>query len=155
MRKDFIVDPYQLAEARAAGAGGALLILRLLTRHELDALITVGRGLGLFLLLEAFDAADLAAARALVEAHGPEGLLVGVNSRDLATLQVRPGRLHELAAALPPSVPCVAESGLSSADDARAIADAGYRAALVGNALMQHRDPRALLREMVDAGRRA
>jgi indole-3-glycerol phosphate synthase len=155
MRKDFIVDPYQLAEARAAGAGGALLILRLLTRHELDSLIAVGRGLGLFLLLEAFDAADLGAARALVEAHGPEGILVGVNSRDLATLQVRPGRLRELAASLPPSVPCVAESGLSSAEDARAIADAGYRGALVGNALMEHRDPRALVREMVDAGRRA
>ncbi len=81
----------------------------------------------MFLLLEAFDAADLRVARALVEAHGPEGLLVGVNSRDLATLQVRPERLRELAGELPGSVPCVAESGLASAEDAREVAAAGYR----------------------------
>jgi len=153
MRKDFIVDAYQLAEARAAGAGGALLILRILGRAELDTLVAVARGLGLFLLLEAFDEADLHVARALVAAHGPEGLLVGVNSRDLATLQVRPERLRELAAALPGAVPCVAESGLASAADAREIAGAGYRVALVGTALMEQSDPRSLLREMVDAGR--
>ena len=155
MRKDFIVDTYQLAEARAAGAGGALLILRLLSRAELDALIVVARELGLFLLLEAFDAADLRVARALVEAHGPEGLLVGVNSRDLATLRVRPERLRELAGELPGSVPCVAESGLASAEDAREVAAAGYRVGLVGTALMERADPRALVREMIDAGRQA
>jgi indole-3-glycerol phosphate synthase len=155
MRKDFIVDPYQLVEARAAGAGGALLILRILSRAELDGLIAVGRSLGLFLLLEAFDEADLGVARALVAAHGPEGLLVGVNCRDLATLAVRPERLLELADALPDGVPCVAESGLNTAEDAVAVAGAGYRAALVGNALMERQDPRRLVREMVDAGRRA
>jgi indole-3-glycerol phosphate synthase len=155
MRKDFIVDPYQLAEARAAGAGGALLILRLLSRAELDALVAVARDLGLFLLLEAFDEADLGVARALVEAHGREGLLVGVNSRDLATLQVRPDRLRELAQGLPEEVPCVAESGLASAEDARELAAAGYRLALVGTALMERADPRTLVREMVDAGRLA
>lgn len=155
MRKDFIVDAYQLAEARAAGAGGALLILRILARAELDTLVTVARGLGLFLLLEAFDEADLGVARALVAAHGPDGLLVGVNSRDLATLQVRPERLRELADALPDAVPCVAESGLASAADAREIAGAGYRVALVGTALMEQADPRALVRELVDAGRQA
>jgi indole-3-glycerol phosphate synthase len=155
MRKDFIVDPYQLVEARAAGAGGALLIIRILTRAELDGLVAVGRSLGLFLLLEAFDEADLRVTRELVEAHGPEGLLVGVNCRDLATLEVRPQRLQELSDALPDGVPCVAESGLSSAEDVLAIAGAGYRAALVGNALMEREDPRRLVREMVDAGRRA
>ena len=71
MRKDFIVDTYQLAEARAAGAGGALLILRLLTRAELDALIAVARELGLFLLLEAFDAADLASHARWSRPTGP------------------------------------------------------------------------------------
>ncbi len=155
MRKDFIVDPYQLAEARTAGAGGALLILRLLTRAELDSLIVVARELGLFLLLEAFDTTDLGVARSLIDAHGPEGLLVGVNSRDLATLQVRPDRLQELAAELPETVPCVAESGLASAEDARKIAAAGYRVALVGTALMERADPRALVRQMIDAGRAA
>lgn len=155
MRKDFIVDPYQLVEARAAGAGGALLILRILTRAELDGLIAVGRSFGLFLLLEAFDESDLRVARALVTAHGPEGLLVGVNCRDLTTLAVRPGRLRKLADGLPDGVPCVAESGLTSAEDAVAVAGAGYRAALVGNALMEREDPSRLVREMIDAGRGA
>ena len=155
MRKDFLVDPYQLVEARAAGAGGALLILRLLSPRELESLVTVGRSLELFLLLEAFDQADLAAARALIDARGPEGLLVGVNSRDLATLQVQPERLFELAPHLPKAVPCVAESGIATAEDARKVARAGYRVALVGSALMRSADPRALVRELVDAGRAA
>jgi indole-3-glycerol phosphate synthase len=155
MRKDFIVDPYQLVEARAAGAGGALLILRLLAPAQLASLVAVGRSLELFLLLEAFDQEDLAAARALIDARGPEGLLVGVNSRDLATLQVQPERLLELAPRLPRAVPCVAESGIASAEDARAVARAGYRLALVGTALMQSAEPGALVRELLDAGRAA
>ncbi len=155
MRKDFLVDPYQLVEARAAGAGGALLILRLLAPAELESLVAVGRSLELFLLLEAFDETDLAAARTLIDARGPEGLLVGVNSRDLTTLQVRPERLLELAPHLPQAVPCVAESGIASAEDAGAIVRAGYRVALVGTALMRSADPGALVRELVDAGRAA
>ena len=153
MRKDFIVDAYQLAEARAAGAGGALLILRLLTRAELESLVAVARSLDLFLLLEAFDEGDLDTARSLVAALGTQGLLVGVNSRDLATLQVRAERLFELAPGLPKNVPCVAESGIASAGDARAIARAGYRLGLVGSALMACADPQALVRDMVEAGR--
>ncbi len=153
MRKDFIVDPYQLVEARAAGAGGALLFLRMLARAELETLVAVARSLDLFLLLEAFDEADLDTARALVAALGTQGLLVGVNCRDLATLQVRPERLLEFAPSLPADVPCVAESGIGSIEDARAIARAGYRVGLVGTALMACADPRALVREMVAAGR--
>lgn len=155
MRKDFIVDPYQLVEAREAGAGGALLILRLLERAELEALVATGRRLGLFLLLEAFDAADLAVARALVAALGPEGLLVGVNARDLATLAVHPQRFAQLAPELPDGVPGVAESGLATAADVAAAAAAGYRLALVGNALMDSPEPAQLLRTMIDAGRAA
>jgi len=153
MRKDFIVDPYQLVEARAAGAGGALLILRLLTRAELESLVAIGRSLDLFLLLEAFDEEDLATARSLISALGTQNLLVGVNSRDLVTLQVRPERLFELSPLLPTSVPCVAESGIGSAADARAVARAGYRAGLVGTALMESGDPQGLLRELIEAGR--
>jgi indole-3-glycerol phosphate synthase len=153
MRKDFIVDPYQLVEARAAGAGGALLVLRLLTRAELESLVAVGRSLDLFLLLEAFDEEDLGTARSLIAALGTQNLLVGVNSRDLATLQVRPQRLFELVPRLPTTVPCVAESGIGSAGDARAIARAGYRIALVGTALMESADPQGLVRGMVEAGR--
>ena len=155
MRKDFLVDPYQLAEARIAGAGGALLILRLLSHAEAESLVVLARGLGLFVLLEAFDEPDLKTARAIVNALGTEGILVGVNCRDLATLQVIPGRLLELAAHLPDAVPCVAESGLHAPEDAAAVAKAGYRVALVGSALMKRTDPGSLVKDMLQAGRAA
>ena len=155
MRKDFLVDPYQLAEARIAGAGGALLILRLLSRAQAESLVVIARDLGLFLLLEAFDEADLRTARAIVRTLGPEDILVGVNCRDLATLQVVPGRLLELAAHLPDSVPCVAESGLHTPEDIAAVAKAGYRIALVGSALMNRADPESLVNAMLQAGRTA
>ncbi|HWN07416.1 MAG TPA: hypothetical protein VNO53_09660, partial [Steroidobacteraceae bacterium] len=115
--------------------------------------VVFARGLGLFVLLETFDESDLRTARAIVRTLGTEGILVGVNCRDLATLQVIPGRLLELAAHLPDSVPCVAESGLHTPEDAAAVARAGYRAALVGSALMKRADPGALVKDMVQAGR--
>jgi indole-3-glycerol phosphate synthase len=155
MRKDFLVDSYQLAEARIAGAGGALLILRLLGRAEAESLVVTARSLGLFVLLEAFDEADLRSARTIVRTLGPEGVLIGVNCRDLATLQLIPGRLVELAAHLPDSVPCVAESGLHTPEDVAAIAKAGYRIALVGSALMKRTNPESLVKAMVQAGRTA
>jgi indole-3-glycerol phosphate synthase len=155
MRKDFLVDAYQLAEARIAGAGGALLILRLLGRAEAEALVVIARNLSLFVLLEAFDETDLGIARAIVRALGPEGILVGVNCRDLATLQVVPGRLLELAAHLPDSVPGVAESGLHTPEDVAAVAKAGYRMALIGSALMKRTDPESLVTAIVQAGRNA
>jgi indole-3-glycerol phosphate synthase len=153
LRKDFLVDACQLAEARAAGAGGALLILRLLERRQAEWLVGAARRLRLFLLLEAFDEADLGVARALVDALGPEGLLVGVNCRDLTTLEVRSGRLLELAPGLPAGVPCVAESGIASPSAARQAAQAGYRIALVGSALMRSADPATAVTEMIAAGR--
>jgi len=106
MRKDFIVDPYQVLEARALGAGGVLVILRMLPRPELEALLECARAHGLFVLLEAFDAADMGLMQELIAAHrGTNQLLAGVNCRDLQTLQVVPGRLLELAALLPRADP--------------------------------------------------
>jgi len=91
MRKDFLVDPYQVLEARAAGAGGVLVIVRMLSRSAIDALLACASSLGLFVLLEAFDARDLELVCELIEAHaGANPLLAGVNCRDLATLQVLP-----------------------------------------------------------------
>jgi indole-3-glycerol phosphate synthase len=152
MRKDFLVDPYQVAEARAAGAGGVLVILRMLPRNDLDALLRAARQLQLFVLLEAFDERDIELAHELVGKHGTEGLLIGVNCRDLATLQVVPGRLEKLAPLLPTAVPRVAESGVATAEDARRVSAAGYDLALVGSALMLADDPAALVREMLGAG---
>jgi indole-3-glycerol phosphate synthase len=156
MRKDFLVDPYQVFEARAAGAGGVLVILRMLPRADTRALIECADALGLFVLLEAFDARDIALLHELIEAHrGAAPLLAGVNCRDLATLAVVPQRLLELAPLLPTGVPRVAESGVATAADARAIAAAGYSLALVGSALMRGDDPAALAATLLAAGRAA
>lgn len=155
MRKDFLVDPYQVSEARSAGAGGVLVILRMLDDTALEAILDRVLEHRMFALLEAFDAADLARAEALVAGRGAAGLLVGVNCRDLATLRIVPERLIELAARLPRGVPRVAESGVASAEDARRVAAAGYDVALVGSALMRAADPRALVEEMLAAGRGA
>ena len=156
MRKDFLVDSYQVVEGRAAGAGGVLAILRMLPRHELERMIDAALELDMFVLLEAFDLPDIELAHALVDARRMhrELLMVGVNSRDLVTLKVVPGRLDELAAALPAQVKRVAESGVATAADAARLAAAGYDVALVGSALMSAADPAALARDML-AGARA
>ena len=157
MRKDFLVDPYQVAEARLAGAGGILVIVRMLAQEQLLALIAAAKRHGLFVLIECFDEQDIRRAGELigsVEGKGAQ-LLVGVNSRDLVTLQVVPGRLEALAGALPAAVPRVAESGIGTAEDAARMAACGYELALVGSSLMTAPDPAALLGAMLEAGRRA
>ncbi len=155
MRKDFLVDPVQVAEARLAGASGVLLVLRLLDREALEALLAACGALRMFALLEAFDERDLERARDAAELRGEVQLLIGVNARDLATLRVEPERCLRLAPLLPPDVPAVAESGIERPEDARAVADAGYSLALVGSALMRARDPGCLLRGLLEAGRAA
>ncbi len=157
MRKDFLVDPYQVLEARAAGAGGVLVILRMLEPPVLEALVDEALALQMFVLLEAFDEADADLAQALVEARPQAGdaLLVGLNCRDLVTLQVVPGRLEALVDRLPARAPRVAESGLETAADAARLAARGYDLALVGGALMREGDPRRLAGEMLAAARAA
>ncbi|MGO9594918.1 MAG: indole-3-glycerol phosphate synthase TrpC [Steroidobacteraceae bacterium] len=156
MRKDFLVDAYQVYEARVAGAGGVLIILRMLTRAELEALLEAASQLGLFALLEAFDDTDLQLAAELVREYGQRtSLLVGVNCRDLVTLKVVPGRLEALAPLLPRAVPRVAESGVMTGSDAARLAAEGYDVALVGSALMQSADPLELAGSMLAAGRAA
>jgi indole-3-glycerol phosphate synthase len=162
MRKDFLVDPYQVLEARVAGAGGVLVILRMLPRAEIEALLDRARTLGLFVLLEAFDEHDIEAMHELLagsaqmrlpDASAP--VLVGLNCRDLTTLQIVPERLIELAHLLPSNLPRVAESGVSLPEDASRVAAAGYEYALVGSALMKGGDPEALASALLAAGRRA
>ncbi|HEY2036095.1 MAG TPA: indole-3-glycerol-phosphate synthase [Steroidobacteraceae bacterium] len=155
MRKDFLVDAYQVIEARLAGAGGMLAILRMLSEPELEALVQQARALELFVLLEAFDEPDLERLHGVLARLGGEGLLAGVNSRDLVTLQVIPARLEQLALHLPTGIPRVAESGVATAADARRMAEAGYDLALVGSALMSGDDPAALASAMLSAARAA
>lgn len=157
MRKDFLVEPYQVAEARLAGAGGILIIVRMLDRAALLALVSSAKRLGLFVLVECFDESDIDIARDLVASPEAQGarLLLGLNSRDLVTLKVVPGRLEHLAARLPAALPRVAESGVATPADAARLAACGYDLALIGSALMTAPDPAALLRGMIEAGRTA
>jgi len=155
MRKDFLVDPYQVAEARETGAAGVLLIVRMLSPDQAIELVDAAARYGLFVLVECFDHTDLdRAVRCVAHAEtlGTAAML-GVNARDLTSLQVNGGRFAELAPDLPTGCPRVAESGLETADDIRRITGLGYHAALVGTALMQHPDPTAVVRSLVAAGR--
>jgi indole-3-glycerol phosphate synthase len=170
MRKDFLIDPYQVIEARVAGAGGVLVIIRMLSRTGILEMLECARNLGLFVLLEAFDEADIEVMQDILgkpaaaavgrgglalapTAQTPAPVLAGLNCRDLATLQIVPSRLIELAHLLPTHVPRVAESGVVSPEDAARVATAGYEFALVGSALMQGGDPRTLAAAMLKAGR--
>jgi indole-3-glycerol phosphate synthase len=157
MRKDFLVDPYQVLEARANGAGGVLLIVRMVERERLAAMLDTAAGLGLFVLLEAFDARDLEiAAELAVERRGrDEQVLMGLNCRDLQTLQIDFARFERLRDRLPREWPAVAESGVLTPDDAATVAALGYRLALVGTTLMQRDDPAQAVRELLAAGRGA
>lgn len=157
MRKDFLVEPVQILEARKAGASGVLLIATMLSDTTLREMLDCAWEHGMFALLEAFDEDDLRRASELLDnavdhdkAAGGQ-LLIGVNTRNLRTLEVDPDRLKNLAPALPSAI-CVAESGLLVPDDAARVAGWGYRMALVGTALMRSDDPAALLTAMRKAG---
>jgi indole-3-glycerol phosphate synthase len=110
-------------------------------------------GYGLFVLLEAFDEMDLEAAEEVLSSRPRQQVLVGVNCRDLQTLQVVPSRFERLALHLPRAWPAVAESGVNSAADARRVKDLGFSVALIGTALMRRDDPAALLEEIFAATR--
>ena len=149
MRKDFLVDPVQVLEARAAGASGVLLIATMLDDAELRAMLDCAFEHGMFVLLESFDDDDLRRSARFLGGDGQ--LLIGVNTRNLRTLAVDSERLQRLATSLPDAV-CVAESGLRDADDATRVAGWGYSMALVGTALMRSEDPAGLIAAMRKAG---
>ena len=157
MRKDFLVDPYQLLEARERGASGALLILQMVEQARLIEMLDCAAELGLFVLLEAFDAGDLEmAADIAAERRGrSEQVLMGLNCRNLETLAIDPRRFGVLRDKLPAGWPSVAESGVESPRDAAAVAALGYRLALVGTSLMKHKDAARATARLIEAGRGA
>lgn len=157
MRKDFLVEPVQVHEARKAGASGVLLIATMLSDSKLREMLDAAWQHGMFVLLESFDEDDLARSSKLLD-NVPDferaeagQLLLGINTRNLRTLEVDSERLKNLAPLLP-QARCVAESGLKVAADAAQVASYGYRAALVGTALMRSDDPASLIADMRDAG---
>jgi indole-3-glycerol phosphate synthase len=149
LRKDFIVDEYQLIEARAAGADAVLLIVAALDAAGVRRLAARAAGVGLAVLVEVHDAAELAVAL-------DAGVrLVGVNNRSLRTLAVDTRASLDLAAAIPDDVVAVAESGLRSHEDLCRMRDAGYDAFLVGEQLMGAERPGdALAGLLAEGGRR-
>jgi len=157
MRKDFLVKPIQILEARRFGASGVLLIAAIRNDDDLREMLDCARDLDMFVLLECFDGDDLARCAALIdntkdqECVSRGQILIGINTRNLRTLRVDPDRLQLLAAELP-AARCVAESGLHTAEDAAAAAGLGYRLGLVGTALMRSDDPAALVAAMRAAG---
>ena len=155
MRKDFLIDPYQVMEGRVAGAGGVLVIVRMLDRSRITALLDCAAMLKMFVLLETFDAADLGVAREILASRRghAETILVGLNCRDLDRLSVDLSRLEELAEHLPPGCPHVAESGVVSMEDVKRVVDIGYHVALIGTTLMHSQDPCRLLDSMLAYGR--
>ena len=161
MRKDFLVEPVQILEAKAAGASGVLLIAAMFDVDGLKRMLDCAFEHDLFVLLESFDEVDLELTARLVEQANyleqaeRSKFLTGVNTRNLRTLAVDPDRLRRLGPSLPARSICVAESGLHTADDAAAVTRWGYRMALVGTALMRADDPCRLIADMLEAGRAA
>jgi len=144
LRKDFVVDPWQIAEARAAGADAVLLIVAALSDGELRKLLGEAAAIGFDALVEVHDGDELERALAA------DARLVGVNNRDLRTLAVSLETSLALAPRIPDAVVAVAESGIRSGADLRRLREAGFDACLVGEHLMAAPDPGAALRQLLE-----
>lgn len=147
LRKDFIVTPYQVHEARAHGADLVLLIVAALEQNVLVSLLERTRSLGMEALVETHS--RLEALRAL-EAGAS---IIGVNARNLKTLEVDRSTVEQVIDVIPQDVVAVAESGVGGAHDVFEYAKWGADAVLVGEALVTSGDPRASIQDMVSAGR--
>jgi indole-3-glycerol phosphate synthase len=145
LRKDFLVTPYQLYESRAYGADAVLLIAAALTPQRLADLRALAAELRLAVLVEVHEESEIEAAAACK----PD--LLGINARDLKTLQVHPGTFARLAPLARGIAPLVAESGVRTAADVRTLCAAGASALLVGEALSTAKDPAAATSALVRA----
>ncbi len=143
LRKDFVVDEYQLLEARVAGADAALLIVAALARGRMEELMGTASDLGLDVLVEVHDEKEVETA---VEA-GAE--VIGINNRDLHSLEVDLETTFELLADVPAGTVVVAESGITMNEDVERLERAGVDAILVGEALMRADDPVQAVRELL------
>lgn len=143
LRKDFVVDPFQLLEARACGADAVLLIVAALEGETLATLYREARALGLAALVEVHDEPELDVAL------GVGARVIGVNSRNLRTLDVDPAACAALAGHIPDEVVAVAESGLRSHGDLNRLRDSGYDAFLIGERLVAEREPGRALCELM------
>lgn len=145
LRKDFMVDPFQIVEARAYGADAILLIVAALTDAELRILRDEARRCDLDVLCEVHDGAELERALAL------DCECVGINNRDLRTFSVDLDRACQLAQHLPPGAVSVAESGIRNRADIDRLHNAGYQAFLIGESLMRQSSPGAALQALLQS----
>ena len=148
LRKDFVVDEYQLYEARFLGADAVLLIVRALSDHELAKFIALAVGLDMDALVETHSADEV--HRALAAG----ATIIGANNRDLDTLVTDVSLAPRLRGLVPTDHLFVAESGVSSSEQITVLADAGVDAVLIGETLLRATDPGARLSELVAAGKR-
>ena len=142
LRKDFVTDPFEVAEARAAGADAVLLIVAALEQARLAELLAVSRSRGVAALVEVHDEAETRLAVELGAA------VIGINHRDLQTFEVDLGLTERLRKLIPSDIVVVAESGIHSADEARRLREAGADAILVGEALMRSADQAHRIKEL-------
>jgi indole-3-glycerol phosphate synthase len=142
LRKDFIIDKYQVYESRALGADAVLLIVAVLSDDELRASLSLCRELGLEALVEVHTESER--DRAL--AAGAE--VIGINNRDLSTFAVDLSTTIRLVSGIPEGITCVSESGIKTRDDVARLREAGVDALLVGTALMAARDMGAKIKEL-------
>ena len=144
LQKDFIIDPFQVFEGRAAGADAVLLIAALLDREQLNDFVRLVGDLGLV---------------PLVEIHGEDDLekistlslpLIGINNRDLKTFEVDLGTTLRLRREIPPGIKIISESGIKNSDDVRLLRESGVDGILVGEILMRSSDPASTIRELLE-----
>ena len=143
LRKDFLIDEIQIDESVRLGAAAVLFIVRILEAGRLEALLRHAKGLGLDALVEVHEEAEL--DRAL----GAGASIVGVNNRDLRTLEVDPACALRLRPRIPPGVLSVAESGVRTRDDVRRLEASGFDAVLIGETLVSSADPATTLMELL------
>ena len=156
MRKDFLVDPYQVLEARLHGAAGVLLIVGMTDDPNTEAMLKTALACGMFALLEAFEIAEIQRAQELAEGLDVprDKVLLGLNCRDLRTLAVDRGRFRQVDVPNAGGYRMIAESGIEDAGQAGELAALGWDGLLIGTALMRAADPRELAAGMLAEGRR-
>lgn len=151
LRKDFVVDPWQVWESRAAGADAVLLMAECLDDGALRESAAIATQLGLGVLLEIHDEANFERGFAVFRAH-PGKILLGINNRDLATMKVDISHTPRLAARVPDPSWLVSESGIQTHAHLALLAQAGVRIALVGEHLMKQTDPGRALAALLSSG---
>lgn len=147
LRKDFIIDEYQIYESRYFGADAILLIARILTREEIASFMHLAERIGMDSIVEIHDGNDLE------KALQAEAGIVGINNRDLDTFKVDIETTFRLAAGLPKDIIKVSESGLESSDDISRLKTAGINAALIGGAFLESNDIESKIKAVMGENR--